>query len=258
MLIIGFAKLIILPYQEVGEFFAEYEHYCDEYKFDDDTRASKATFRRAMNIYRKKHKEEVTLRFSRCKGHFQTCEVCNKADDLLRNTRMTLAQKDVFRAVKSIHIAQEKQERVHLEKMRQMCREKDEKGQPKMAMLFSDGMTIYTTNTPKMFQKNSKGEPLKKIQSRMVGMEVVCGDISTMFMYYTDNLVRGGSNIILEITRQGLYDLQKLLAEKGQIMPEKLVLQFDNCGENKVITSNFTIKFHCFVLYLSCIEFVFE
>lgn len=198
--------------------------------------AKKSTFGRAMHLFAELNKG-TKLHFSRCKGHFQTCEVCNKADDLMKNTRMTGVQRDVYRQVKRLHLKQQLQERLHLDTNRISCKEKDERGQPKMALIFSDGMTIFTTNTPKMYKKKSKGEPAKKIESRIIGVEVVCGDIDTMFIYYTDNMVGGGSNIMIEVQRQAIYDLQKLLEAKGQLLPKKVIFQFDNCGENKVSTN---------------------
>ena len=231
--IIGCDKLYILPHRHIGEFYKEYDDYCKERNIDTTKRGKRSTFGRALRLFGELN-PETKLHFSRCKGHFQTCEVCNKADDLMKNTRMTEAQRNVYRQVKRLHLKQQLQERNCLDKNRQLCMEKDEQGQPKMALLFSDGMTIYTTNTPKLYKTNSKGGLTKKIESRIIGVEVVCGDIDTMFIYYTDNMVGGGSNILIEVQRQAIYGLQKLLAVRGQLLTQKILFQFDNCGENKV------------------------
>ena len=54
--------------------------------------------------------------------------------------------------------------------------------------LFADGMTQYTCQTPK-FRTVSKGD--KTIETRIVGVEVVCGPIKTVLVYRTDELVSG-------------------------------------------------------------------
>ena len=93
-------------------------------------------------------------------------------------------------------------------------------------------------NTPKKGSRNSKGDNTH-ITSRIIGVEVHCGPIHGTFLYYTDNLVSGGANIIIEVTRQAILDLQDLLKEKKDHceraldVPDYLILQFDNCGENK-------------------------
>lgn len=85
-----------------------------------------------------------------------------------------------------------------------------------------------------------------------------CGPIHGTLLYYTDQMTQGGANIIIEVTRQGkcttlnchiffiassdlslctaILDLQKMLANRNTPldMPEHLILQFDNCSENKV------------------------
>lgn len=58
-------------------------------------------------------------------------------------------------------------------------------------------------NTPWKGYRKRKGEIDKKIASRIVGVEVHCGPIHGTILYYVDNLVAGGSNLIIEITRQG-------------------------------------------------------
>lgn len=49
------------------------------------------------------------------------------------------------------------------------------------------------------------------------------------------NLTKGGANTIIEVTRQAIEDLQQLLkAESTPLdMAPHLILQFDNCAENK-------------------------
>lgn len=101
-------------------------------------------------------------------------------------------------------------------------------------------MTVMKGNTPKRGVRSSKGDN-NHITSRIIGVEVHCGPVHGTFLYYSDNLTSGGGNIIIEVTRQAILDLQVLLANKkysdngGRKMdiPDHLILQFDNCPENK-------------------------
>ena len=101
---------------------------------------------------------------------------------------------------------------------------------PRAALLFPDFMTEYTCQTPK-WDKSSASD--MKIDSRLLGIEVYCGPIKTVFIYRIDALIVGGANIMVECVRQALIDLMKLLRHEGLLCPKTLWLQFDNCGENK-------------------------
>jgi hypothetical protein len=61
---------------------------------------------------------------------------------------------------------------------------------------------FFTGDTPRYGSTNVKGDT-KKITSRIIGVEVHCGPVHEVFLYYTDNLVDGGANIMIEIQRQG-------------------------------------------------------
>jgi hypothetical protein len=85
------------------------------------------------------------------------------------------------------------------------CQELDEFGQPKKGMLYSDGMTVITCNTPRSNKDHhSASQQTNVVESRVIGVEVYCGKLNAVFLYYTDNLVRGGGNIMLEVQRQGI------------------------------------------------------
>lgn len=61
---------------------------------------------------------------------------------------------------------------------------------------------LYVGDTPRIGDRRSKGDT-KVITSRIIGVEVHCGPIHGTMLYYTDNLVIGGANIMIEIIRQG-------------------------------------------------------
>jgi len=50
----------------------------------------------------------------------------------------------------------------------------------------------------------------------------------------TNNLVPGGANVIIEVTKRCIEITAEMLSSKGFICPKKLSVQYDNCGENKV------------------------
>jgi len=72
-----------------------------------------------------------------------------------------------------------------------------------------------------------------KMDSRIIGVHVVCGTINGLIFYYTDQLIGHGGNLTVEVIRQALSDLAALLASKNQIMPKKGTVALDNGGENK-------------------------
>ena len=64
---------------------------------------------------------------------------------------------------------------------------------------------VNTGNTPR---QQARGRNNKQntsfISSRVIGVEVHCGPIHGTLLYYTDDLSSGGSNTIIEVTRQGI------------------------------------------------------
>jgi len=145
--------------------------------------------------------------------------------------KFTKPQVDIIQKFRQLHLQQQSAERRFLDDRKHLALTRlDEFGNPINALFFIDGMTQYTCQTPK-FKKPSKGD--RTIESRIIGVEVYCGPIKTVFIYRTDSLVSSGSNIMVEIVRQAMIDLCKLLNDKQLCKPTNLWLQFDNCGENK-------------------------
>jgi hypothetical protein len=50
------------------------------------------------------------------------------------------------------------------------------------------------------------------ISSRIIGVEVHCGPVHGTILYYVDNMVKGGANLIIELTRQGNETLIPLIS----------------------------------------------
>jgi hypothetical protein len=80
----GEEELRILPFETISQLFAEYNIYC-KYRNEPLTEtAREETFRKA---WRTCH-SNGTVRFTRGKGTFPTCDICNNANDMLSQHKM--------------------------------------------------------------------------------------------------------------------------------------------------------------------------
>jgi hypothetical protein len=106
-------------------------------------------------------------------------------------------------------------------------------GQPPCIYIGADAITESRTRVPRV--DNSKGStcPVDSISHRLMGVEVVCGPVVGNFNYYTDDFIKKGSNLMVEVMRRSISKLRELLAEKGLELPRVAYFSFDNCGENK-------------------------
>jgi hypothetical protein len=270
---------LIVPYYDVVTFFRDYERYLQA--STQETPVSLSTFRRAFE-------KQKNIKLLGCKGSFHTCEICNNALDLLHDqskyfffiififtfiyyfnnnknkyfveANYTESQREIIREFQQLHLFQQAAERAYLDKNKLKCRDVDQNGQPLFGMIFSDGMTAMSGNTPKTGKDHHSSPKSTYMESRVIGVEVYCGPISTVFLYTTDNMVSGGANIMIEIQRQALMDLSKLLRAEGLNMPKEMLFQFDNCGENKVIYKNiylFNLFIIIIIFYLYILESVY-
>jgi len=170
--------------------------------------------------------------------------------------RFSKNQREIILKFKALHLNQQAEERKNLEQNKLKCKDLDSFGQPKLGMIFTgdtkkdfitcciflhslifllpiDGMTVMTCQTPK-FGKRRHSTAKSQIESRCIGVEVYCGPVQSVFLYFTDNMISGGSNIMIEVQRQALIDLAAELKKHSKNMTKEFIFQFDNCGENKV------------------------
>lgn len=167
-------------------------------------------------------------------GQFNTCEICNIISDLLRNGRMTYCQveREVFLTYRRTHLKQQSAEREHLEKVILQCQITGPGGQPIAIMIMPDGMSDWKGNCPINRTgdggRSSKGSEQSVVKSRIIGVEVVCGNLHKFFLYVTDNFVPGGANCLIEIVRQCLKDIADYCAVNGWKMPKTLHVHADN------------------------------
>jgi hypothetical protein len=231
----GMENVHILPYDSLPQFHEEYQVHCS-------TRGIAPCYVAGLTTFRSAFEEQKNVRFLGAKGSFNTCEVCNNLTSLLKNTNLqfTKEQRQIVHEFKRLHITQQAKARQALEVKKLRCLELDECGQPIEALLYPDGMTEFKGETPKMGStRHTKVNDT--ITNRIIGVEVYCGPIKTVFIYNTDQLVRKGANIMIEIMRQATADLSAELRKKGKLLPKKMNWQFDNCAENKVHMSLFLV-----------------
>lgn len=221
----GGENIHILPFETVSQLFAEYNAYC---KSNDIHRSQKAG-RTVFNSQWKECYNKKEVKFTRGKGTFPTCDICNNANDMLSlaksNSRWNKRQREIIINFKvkhcmffnsflcdcfhllccfqSHHLKQQAIERAALEGKKHIARtDYTEDGMPKEAVIFGDGMTKYATKTPKYGRKQGKKETAY-LENRVFGVEVHCGPISGEILVHTDELVRGGANFTIEVHRLG-------------------------------------------------------
>lgn len=237
-------------------------------------KASYSTFLRAFAAVKGEFGlKGLKLKLSTGKGNLERCDICTNADELLKislSNAWSKEERDIIIYYRSKHLVQQWRERDKLASNILAARDL-EHGLPVQAVFYFDGMTCITGeildailycydclirfspgNTP-FYGIGS----LKNCQmgTRIIGVQVVCGPIDETFLYYTDNMVKSGANVMIEVQRRGMstcfarcYHLGLTtccvhaalakLAEKLKAidlsMPPKIVLQCDNCRENKV------------------------
>ena len=224
----GMENIHILPYDNLPQFHEEYKVHCS-------TRGIPPCYVAGLTTFRTAFEEQTNVKFLGAKGSFNTCEVCNNLNSLLKNTKQqfTKEQRQIIHEFKRLHIAQQAKARLALEVKKLRCLELDECGQPIEALLYPDGMTEFKGETPKVGSAR-QSKVNDTITNRIIGVEVYCGPVKTVFIYNTDQLVRKGANVMIEIMRQATADLSTELAKRGKKLPKKMNWQFDNCAENKV------------------------
>jgi hypothetical protein len=109
-----------------------------------------------------------------------------------------------------VHLDQQALERAELDVRKYTAMNKFHENNPKYALIYIDAMTQHTCQTPHYSKATAKGNSYK-LENRIISCEVYCGYINTVFTYQTDSLVGGGANIMIEVVRQAIADLSKML-----------------------------------------------
>ena len=108
-------NLRILPFESLSQLFDEYKAHCVSSEQQECFVAKKECFRLAwISMYKQK-----LVRFTRGKGTFPTCDLCNNCNDMLSlsksSRKWTRHQRDIIFHFKSMHLKQQAHERKALE-----------------------------------------------------------------------------------------------------------------------------------------------
>lgn len=222
-------KLRVLPHDTFNQLWHSYESHMLLPENLSYPRAAKECFRKAWKAI----KAKGTVRLTRGKGTFPTCDICNNANDMLASSKSyTKRQREIIYQYKMYHLDQQAGEREALRLMKKKAQEMNETGQPKMLCIFGDGMTEYATRVPKYGPNNNKKDK-SFFANRVFGVEVYCGPIRGEILFHTDDFVQKGANFCVEVYRRTLIEVGIMLKKRGLNMPRVMHCQWDNSGENK-------------------------
>ena len=163
----------------------------------------------------------MKVRLTRDSGSFVVCPCCNSYKLSLRRAR-TLRERARIKYFRTKHLQKQRAQREKYYKHRRKAIQNPKK----YLSIIIDGMDQKKTNCPNLGGQTTKDEaPLK---TRIIGVKV---HGIRNYAYIADETVPGGGNLILEVLRLTLNDLQN--REELPSEDPVLYLQIDNCGENK-------------------------
>jgi hypothetical protein len=153
-----------IPYESVQQLFNEYKDYCDVDEVNPEKKANYETFRKCMKEL------DGQFRLIGCKGSFHTCDICNNANDMLRDCRGGNQHRNIILSCKRAHLKQQAAERQYQENNRLEAKNLID-DQPKAAFILCDGMTASRGETPKIGLKRvSKGDVGHQMGNRVIGI----------------------------------------------------------------------------------------
>jgi hypothetical protein len=89
------------------------------------------------------HEDGLVAKLNGGKGTFEKCDICHNAEQLLRGNRQWgKCERNIIYAYRRRHIVQQFAERIKLRQNITSTYELGDDGQPLVALLFSDGMTV--------------------------------------------------------------------------------------------------------------------
>jgi hypothetical protein len=152
-----------------------------------NTFAKRETFRKVF----KSMKNEFRLIGG--KGSFPTCDICNNANDFLRNlTYKDQSLREIILKFKRLHLMQQMKERQHME-MNRLTSRLLSKCEPVQFFCLIDAMTCSRGDVPLTGAKHrqSKGGVTDTIENRVIGMlYTVCTCAHIIVLYYSYILIQ--------------------------------------------------------------------
>ena len=236
-----------LPFPNVGQFYAEYERrftpavlflFGNSEALDRlDDKASLSTFKRVFDKHFKSY-----VKLMKDYGNHTGCDVCINAAVILQDLGRNFppAAQDIISQFRSLHIKQQWQERDDMTARELKARDTYDKltGNPSYFYICTDYVSSWVGDTPRFLgagRKSKSDESKSKIKTKMCGVRVFCGPLHETMIFYIDNTVSGGCNVMIEIIRRTLYEIAKRLKDDWKMkLPKDGFFEFDNCGaDNK-------------------------
>ena len=216
------------PHTTIVDFYREYQQDCKEKGVQS---CSESTFRSA---YKELYKKGV-VRLMGSKSGFTVCPICCNCHNILSGAsgKRDPVIREVTHTLKRHHLKMQHHERQHAENVIRQCKSVIN-GKPVGAYLDIDGMTVITCNTPR-WMKGRNFAVSHVFENRNIGARLICGPIDRYISINTDDLIPGGANVLVEVSRLCIEVLAELLKEQNLELPRKLFFQYDNSGEQKVL-----------------------
>jgi hypothetical protein len=224
-----------LPYKHVKDLYDEMTYQCltANPPVPKSVYGSLSTFQK---VYDKLHKLGK-IQLLGGKSGFETCAICNhciamKQSAVKKRDRQTV---DIVRCLQRLHMKQQQVERQHCENyIHQAKNSYNDLGEPTRWFVEADGMSMFKTLCPKL--QKERTDPYPRMENRLIGCRIICGPIDEYIGVTCSDLIPGGANIMIEVTRICLETLSRRLAELDNPfeLPDEGGLNYDNCGENKV------------------------
>ena len=206
----------VLPYHHAK---AIWEEYSDDLSSQNGIFGEPLKLKRFYTIFNKvcvKNK----FRLLRSTGTHVICTVCDAYHSRLRKVK-SLEEREQLKKMRRNHLDKQTLQREKYYKHKGKAVANPNKY---MSIIF-DGMDQKKTHLP-VWSRYTKDE--SPLEQRLIGVKV---HGIRNYVFLVDASVPGGSNLMIEILRRVLLDLEA----KGEL-PTKdpvLYLQADNCGENK-------------------------
>lgn len=151
-------------------FFEEYLAFCTAERLSPNQYAKDETFRKVFLSM------DNEFRLITAKGSMPTCDICNNANDMLRNLEIRdQSSREIILKFKRLHLQQQMEERQYMEKNRVESK-MESAGQPDQFFCLIDAMTCSRGDVPQVgsTHRQSKSEITHTIENRVIGGLFYC------------------------------------------------------------------------------------
>ena len=204
-------ECIVLPYPKFEGVYLEYKQEME--KRDDNCLCH---YSYACRIF---GEEIPNIRLVRSKGSFVCCKICTSYQNRILKAK-SQAEREQLKLLRLEHVEKQRTERIHYYSHREAAIASPDH----ILSIIMDGMDQSKTSVPLYSRRSSD----RALGFRLIGVRVHgIGD----YVFLLDSTVKGGANLMSEILRLTLLDLEK--QNKLPTVNPILYLQLDNCSENK-------------------------